>query len=38
MAQLLRETSVVLREVDTSNNELGKDQLKERLVKMGRLG
>jgi hypothetical protein len=38
MAQLLRETSVVLREVDTSNNELGKDQLKARLVKMGRLG
>jgi hypothetical protein len=38
MAQLLRETIVVLREVDTSNNELGKDQLKARLVKMGRLG
>jgi len=38
MAQLLRETIVVLREVDTSNKEIGKDQLYAKTVNFGRLG
>jgi len=38
MAQLLRETIVVLREVDTANKEIGKDQLYAKTVNLERLG